>query len=247
MTDEIAKKGSARERVLAAAAQVADQGSGPVTLTALAAHARAGRVTVSGLREEIEQLFPGVLRSRARARVLAAAAQIAADRSGPVTVTALAAEADVDHSTVSGLRAEIEQRFPGVLRSTGRARVLAAAKTIAAKRSGPVTLTALATRARVSQSTVSRLRPQIDRRFPGVLGSPERGRVTAAAQRIFRDRSGPVTATALAAQAGVNWRTMAKLRDEIDRLFPGVLLPRGPAAGTSPAGVGSRPVGRENE
>jgi hypothetical protein len=116
------------------------------------------------------------VRARARARARAAAAQIAGDRSGPVTVTALAARARVHKDTVAGVRGEIDDRFPGVLKSRARDRVLAAAKRVADDQSGPISVTALAAAAAADHSTVSGLRPEIRRRFPGVLQSPARER-----------------------------------------------------------------------
>jgi transcriptional regulator GlxA family with amidase domain len=160
----------ATARVLAAAARMAEQRSGPITGAALAGRANVSQHTVSRVREEIQRRFPGVLGSPAKARVLAAAGRIAADQSGPVTGTELAAQAKVSQDQVSRLRREILERFPGVLGSA-RERLLAAAHQVAAKGSGPVTGVTLATRANVDVCTMSRLRDEIHREFPGVLVS----------------------------------------------------------------------------
>ena len=141
-----------------------------MTLVALALRAGVEKGTVSRMRPELERRFPGLL-GFARERVLAVAHAILADRgSGPVTGAALAALADVEKNTVSRMRPELERRFPGLLGSA-RERVLAAAQELAGRGSGPVTGAALAARAQAREQTVSRMRPELERKFPRLLRS----------------------------------------------------------------------------
>jgi hypothetical protein len=164
--------------------------------------------------------------STARERVLAAAAQIAVEGSGPVTGVALAVRANVSPATVSRLRAAIAQKSPGVLSSltAERARILAAAAQIGREGLGPVTPSALATRAKVAPKTVYRMRDVIEAHFPSVLGLA-RERVLAAAERIVRERTGPVTQAALAAEAHTSQCTISRLHLEIWERVPGALIP----------------------
>jgi hypothetical protein len=208
-----------RERVFEAAAAVR-AGEGPLTATELAARAQVSDATVGRLRAELERRYPRLLRD-VRALVFAAAA--AAVRAGevPLTAKALAVRAEVSDTTVGALRPELETRYPQLF-AGARERVLAAAAAAVKAGEGPLTVRELTARAHVGETTVRRLQPELERRYPGLLGGP-RERVFAAAAAGVRARAVPLTVTALAARAGVGTGTVRQLRAELERRYPGLL------------------------
>ena len=123
---------------------------------------------------------------------------------------------------MTGSNADNDTR-PAASRS-GRSVVLATAQELTDRQSAPVTLAAPAAQAGVNKRIVSEMRPQLDELFPGQLGSA-RERVLAAARTLASQRSGPVTVVTVAAQANVNRATVARMRAELERLFPGRLRP----------------------
>jgi hypothetical protein len=211
---------SVGERVLVAAAEAVKAGEGPLTATELAARAGVSDATVGGFRAHLARLYPGLLRD-AREMVLAAADAAVGAGEGPLTVTELAARAQVSETTVGRFRAELERLYPGLL-GAASARVFAAAAAAVKAGEGPLTVTELAARAHVGNATVGRFRAQLERRHPGFLRDA-RALVLVAAAAAVKAGEGDLTASALAARAGVSKATVGGLRAELGRLYPGLL------------------------